>query len=132
MGGGLLSCAYLPQADVDLAWAAASYGLPGLFTVLNGGKPKHCHHNAPSTGLMGVLHALRMCKSVRLFGFTQPSNGTKYYNGTSDALEGQQWPFHNASNEHSILMSLLILNAYRPAFDLSVARPGARRRRAST
>ena len=102
---GHFFCHRVPQEDIDLSWHAANEGI-GALRRTDTSPGVVCHQRAPSSGLMGVLNAVRRCKTVRLFGFLLPTNGSKYYDARVDNLSGDKWPFHNMNYEQGVYIGL--------------------------
>lgn len=103
-----LSCHRLPQYEMDLAWHMANEGAPAFYRDTEHAAPgMTCLHRAPSTGLLGVVHAMQRCDKVRLFGFLQASNGSTYFDpGRNDEIQGNRWPFHDTSFEEGVYLHL--------------------------
>ena len=117
-----LVCHRIPQGEIDIAWQAANAGTPAM--RLGTEKPTvaapgiQCFQRAPSSALMGVLHTMRRCSEVRLFGFLLPSNGSSYFDPPAAQPQravgpvgyehvAEIWPFTDHLFEDSLFMGML-------------------------
>ena len=107
---GRLVCHRMSKAMIDHAWRLANEGPPAggmrFDFAANAATPgRTCHQRAPSSGLMGVLHAVRRCSEVRLFGFMLPSSGQRYFEADSGNAS-DTWPYHDFVFESSLFAAM--------------------------
>ena len=114
---GRLVCHRMSQEMIDHAWHMANEGPPAItlnFAPENAAKSAPgltCLQRAPSSGLIGVLHAMRRCSEVRLFGFMMPSSGKRYYDPRDSGTvafnnASETWPFYDHVFESSLFAAM--------------------------